>query len=196
MKLLIGSNNPNKINEFKQLILNKKLNIELFTPTLLNIKINPKEIENTLELNSKIKATEFFEASNVPSFSDDSGLFIHSLKNEPGVFSARYAGLNSNDEENRQKVLKNMNGLNNRLAYFKTVICFKDFNNTYFFKGKITGKISKEEKGHNGFGYDSIFIPDGYNNTFAELSREAKNRISHRALAFNQFINFLKDYKN
>ena len=128
-------------------------------------------------------------------FADDTGLEIKSLNNEPGVYSARYAGNDHNSEKNMQKVLENLKGKNDRSACFRTCIALITGNNEYLFEGKIEGEIITEKKGESGFGYDPIFVPDGYTQTFAELGNDIKNKISHRALAVKKLINFLQPIK-
>jgi len=128
----------------------------------------------------------------ITCFSDDSGLEVESLNQEPGVYSARYAGEAKNDGNNIDKLLHNLQGITNRKARFKTVIVYIDLHgDKYIFEGSISGRIIDEKRGNQGFGYDPIFIPDGYDRTFAEMTIEEKNTLSHRARALEKFIVFL-----
>lgn len=192
MKILLATNNQNKINEIKYKLVDTE--IEIFSPLELGI-IDLEVIEDadTLEGNALLKAKAFYNKSGMPSISDDTGLFVEALNGQPGVYSARYAGENATFEDNCNKLLNNLKDNVNRNAYFETVICFYDGNNTNYLSGKCKGKITKEYKGNNGFGYDPIFIPDGYELTFAELSKDVKNKISHRGLAVDNLIKFIKN---
>src|SRR5690606_5238146 len=137
-----------------------------------------------------------FDKYQIPCFSDDTGLMVDALNGEPGVFSARYAGEPADAEKNMQKLLENMKAMTNRNAKFVTVIAFvvsKD--EFYFFEGEIKGVIALDKSGNTGFGYDPIFIPDGYKETFAELGAEIKNQISHRTNAVKEFVNFFNNLK-
>ena len=149
--------------------------------------------ENGLNLkdNALIKAVCIAPKFEMPVFADDTGLEVFSLNNEPGVRSARYAGEPANTEHNIQLLLKNLQGANNMQAQFVTWICLIINGQTHYFEGKLEGEITRERRGTNGFGYDPIFIPKGYHQTLAELSLEEKNKISHRALAFEKMKTFL-----
>jgi len=195
MKILIASNNQHKIIEF-QAIFRTFDNIKLLTPMSLNIEIEVEESGNTFEENSIIKAKKYFEISKIPTVADDSGLIVPDLNNEPGIYSARYAGIGSNDNLNRQKLLENikLKGLIEPKAKFICIICFYDGNNEYIFNGECNGKIINEERGYNGFGYDPIFVPNSFSLTFAELDSEIKNKISHRAKALEKFKFFMNEY--
>jgi len=195
MKILIASNNKHKIIEF-QAIFRTFDNIKLLTPKDLNIEIEIEENGTTFEENSIIKAKKYFEISKIPTIADDSGLIVPDLNNEPGIYSARYAGIGSTDNLNRQKLLENikLKGLIEPKAKFICIICFYDGNNEYIFNGECQGKIIDNERGNNGFGYDPIFVPDGFSLTFAELDSEIKNKISHRAKALEKFKFFMNEY--
>ncbi|MPM87149.1 dITP/XTP pyrophosphatase [bioreactor metagenome] len=188
MKILVATNNINKINEIKRIAEATIFNNELIfvSPNELDIKIKPEEIYNTFEENAKLKAIEFYKISKLPTIADDSGLEIEVLDGAPGVKSARFAE-EDNDKANREKVLALMKDQDNRNAQFRTVIAFYDGSDTVFFQGECKGRITFEEKGSNGFGYDPIFIPDGYDTTFAEMSSSEKNSISHRYKAVLSF---------
>ena len=148
---------------------------------------------NTFQENSQQKAEYLFNKINLPCFADDSGLEVESLNGEPGVFSARYAGTHKSDEDNNQLLLKKLKGLSNRNAQFRTVITFiNQHGESYFFEGIIKGTIIEEKRGTSGFGYDPLFIPSGYAQTFAELSPSEKNSVSHRSIAVQKLAAFLK----
>ncbi len=141
--------------------------------------------------NALIKAQTIFDLFQLPCFADDSGLEVEALNNDPGVYSARYAGLDKNDDNNMNLVLKNLGESKNRNACFKTVICFIDENGVNYFEGKIDGNIINEKRGSQGFGYDPIFIPNGFDKTFAEMSLDEKNNLSHRGIALQKMLVFL-----
>lgn len=195
MKILIASNNQHKVTEFKK-ILDELQNLELVTPHDLNINIVPNENGTTFEENSKIKCLEFYQVCKLPIISDDSGLEVDILNRMPGIHSARYAGLNASDKENREFLIEQLRGLESDIytARFRCVITFYDGVILRHFEGSVEGSIIKEERGGNGFGYDAIFVPNEFNITFAEMSSEVKNNISHRAIALNKFSTFLKEY--
>ncbi len=150
-----------------------------------------KEDGTTFRANASIKSHYIFDKYQLNCFGDDSGLEIEALNGEPGVYSARYAGEHGNHEANINKVLNNLQGINNRKANFRTVISLIWNGEEHFFEGVINGTIRHEKAGAEGFGYDPIFEPEGYNITFAEMSMEEKNRISHRAIAMEKLIAFL-----
>ena len=191
MKILVATNNQNKIREINQIakqILNEK--IEFILPKDLKINIEPEEVFNTFEENAKLKAIEFYKNSNLPTVADDSGLEISALNNLPGVNSANFAEPH-NDKANRKKVLELLKNEKNRKAKFRTVIAFYDGTETKYFTGECKGEITVEERGLNGFGYDSIFVPESYSQTFAEINIEEKNKISHRYKAIFAFCSYL-----
>lgn len=151
-----------------------------------------EETASTLEGNALLKAKTIFDKFQQSCFADDTGLEIEALNNRPGVYSARYAGEPTDSKRNMEKVLKEMQGIKNRNARFRTVIAFiSQDGQTYFFEGVINGHIAENPIGKSGFGYDPIFIPNGYNKTFAELTSEEKNKISHRRKAIDKFTKFL-----
>jgi XTP/dITP diphosphohydrolase len=132
-----------------------------------------------------------WERLQIDCIADDSGLEVDALNGEPGVFSARYAGDHGNHTKNIEKLLKNLKGIENRAAQFRSVITLLINGEYYFFEGIIRGKITQERHGEKGFGYDPIFMPEGYDRTFAEMTMEEKNPISHRGLAVAKMIDFL-----
>ena len=149
------------------------------------------ETGKTLEENAQIKANFVTSTYNIPCFSDDTGLLVNALHGAPGVYSARYAGEEKNADANMDKLLKELEAFEDRLARFETVVALNIHSTTQLFKGIVHGKITQEKKGDMGFGYDPIFQPKGHNQTFAELSMEQKNKMSHRARAMTQLIDFL-----
>lgn len=179
--------NKNKLREVQNLLTNYKI-VSLDD---LNFSEDIAETENTIQGNAELKASFIYNKYNIDCFSDDTGLFIDSLGGLPGVKSARYAGENCNSEENINLVLKNLKDKSDRNASFKTVICLILNNSTFFFEGVINGKITEEKVGNGGFGYDPIFVPEGFNKTFSELTLNEKNAISHRGIAVNKLVNFL-----
>ncbi len=150
------------------------------------------EDQSTLEGNSFQKAEYVFKNYGVACFADDTGLEVEILHGAPGVYSARYAGDQRNAADNMKLLLKNLEGAENRKAQFRTVITLMTSAFTRQFEGIVSGQIINEYRGSGGFGYDPIFLPDGYNKTLAEMSMEEKNTISHRARAVNKLVDFLK----
>lgn len=188
--LIFATNNQNKVNE-----LNSILNgiIEVKSLKEAGIEIDIPEPHDTLEENAKEKSSTIFKITKKNCFSEDTGLEIDSLNGEPGVKSARYAEGELIYKNNIDKVLNKMNGIKNRSAQFKTIISLILEEKEYQFEGICKGKITESEIGTNGFGYDGIFIPEGSDKTFAEMSLEEKNKFSHRKKAVTQLIIFLKN---
>ncbi len=149
----------------------------------------------TIEGNALLKASTIAEKFDTNCFSDDSGLLVDALNGAPGVYSARYAGEQKNDRNNIDKLLSELKNIENRKAHFKTVMALVLDGKNYIFEGIVNGTISKELRGSNGFGYDPVFIPDGYSKTFAEMSLEEKNSISHRKIALKKLLDFLGTLK-
>ena len=189
MKLIFASKNQNKLKEIKKIIPNK---IELLSLKDLNFEKDIPENEKTIEKNAIFKANFICEKFNVNVFSDDTGLEVKALDGQPGVHSARYAGNEKNAEKNIEKLLFDMKNIKNREARFKTIIALFLNKKLHLFEGIIEGQILKSKKGINGFGYDCIFKPNGYNKSFGELSFKIKNKISHRAIATKKLITFLQ----
>lgn len=193
MKLVFATNNQNKLKELQSL-----LGDEFTLLSLSDIGCTdeiPEDYE-TLEENATQKAKYIFDKYNVDCFADDTGLEILSLNNEPGVYSARYAGESKDAKANMNKVLKKMQAVENRTAQFRTVISLFLNKKEYQFEGIVEGKILEEEKGLDGFGYDPIFQPNGYDISFAEMSMDEKNRISHRGRAVRKLVEFLINYQD
>lgn len=187
-KLVFATNNLHKLNEVSTILENK---IELLSLNDINCHIDIPETSNTLEGNALLKAQYIYSNYKLNCFADDTGLEVEALNGEPGVYSARYAGDIHNSEANMLKLLHNMENKENRQAQFRTVISLILDETEYQFEGIIKGKIITEKRGSSGFGYDPIFIPEGYDKTFAELGDEIKNKISHRAQAVNKLCKFL-----
>ncbi|HPI19391.1 MAG TPA: RdgB/HAM1 family non-canonical purine NTP pyrophosphatase [Candidatus Kapabacteria bacterium] len=191
MTLLLATNNEHKKREFLQIF--DEYNIEniklLMINDVLNNKIEIEETGKTFKENAFLKANALYQITKIPTIADDSGLEIDELGRLPGVDSAVFAGEPRSDKNNRKKVISLLekSNLENFTARFRTIICYYNGKETFYFEGTCEGKIILEERGGNGFGYDSIFIPDGHENTFAEMSGEEKNKISHRANAIREF---------
>ena len=188
-KLVFATNNQNKLKEIKLAVDN----IEVIGLKDLDINEEIPETGNTLKANALQKAQFIHNKTRLDCFADDTGLEIEALDGNPGVYSARYAGLENNSEANMQKVLRKLDGSKNRKAQFRTVIALIINGKEYYFDGKVKGEILKSKTGIDGFGYDPIFKPNGFNQSFAEMSIQLKNKISHRGLAVKQLIKFLKD---
>tara|TARA_B100001175_G_scaffold54175_1_gene43225 strand:- start:257 stop:838 length:582 start_codon:yes stop_codon:yes gene_type:complete len=193
MKLIFASSNKNKFIEVEKII---PKNIKLGNLIELNFFEEIPEKEDTIEGNATFKANYINSKFNVNVFADDTGLEVQALDGKPGVHSARYAGNECNSEKNITKLLKELKNIKNRKARFKTIIALVLNKKSYQFEGIINGEILLSKKGKNGFGYDPIFKPDGYQKSFAELSIDVKNKISHRALAINKLIDFIKKVKS
>ena len=189
MELVFVTNNKNKILEIKNLI---QKNIKLLSLSDIGFKGEIIEDGNSLHENSLIKAKFIRSKYGINCFADDTGLEVHSLNNEPGIYSSRYAGYPIKTNDNIKKLINNLERFSNKSARFRTVISLIINENIYSFEGVVNGNIIKEIKGKKGFGYDPIFIPNGYNKTFAELSLKEKNLISHRSIAVNKMIRFLE----
>lgn len=192
MKLLLATNNLHKVEEIRRKIDREE--VELLTLKDLNFEIEVEEDKDTLEGNSLKKAFEIFQKTGYSTLADDTGLFVDALNGAPGVYSSRYAGENATYDDNCRKLLSELQGvpLEKRTASFITVICLvTDNNKHYFFEGKVEGIIKETKSGENGFGYDPLFIPAGFNKTYAEMNSEEKNQCSHRAKALEKFKNFL-----
>lgn len=188
MQLIFASGNKHKLLEL-QSKLNESINI--ISMREAGFEGDIEEPGETLEENAKIKAEFIHNLFQENCFADDSGLEIEALNGEPGVYSARYAGEGCTFADNNEKVLKKLDGIENRSARFKTVIHLIFNEQHYLFVGEVLGKITKTNRGLEGFGYDPIFIPDGYTQTFAEMTLEEKNQISHRAKAVQKLSEFL-----
>lgn len=187
--IILSTDNINKVKEIEKILKDADINIISKSEAGFG-KIEVEENGETLEENAKLKAVAIKEKTEFGVLADDTGLFVNTIDGEPGIHSARYSG-NHDDRANREKLLLRLKNKADRSAYFKTVIIYIDENNEkHLFEGICKGKIAEEMRGSAGFGYDSLFIPEGYNKTFAELGDEEKNKISHRSKA----LVAMKDY--
>ena len=188
MKLVFASNNSNKIKEIQQLLPSS---FEIISLQDIGCTEDIPETADTIEGNAILKANYVTQKYGFNCFADDSGLEVEILNGAPGVYSARYAGEPKNDDNNMNKLLENLKDKDNRTANFKTVICLNINGEQHLFTGIINGKIIDEKTGTNGFGYDPVFVPDGFTKTFAELTMQEKSSISHRGQAVKQLVAFL-----
>ena len=189
MELIFATHNQNKVEEITAILPPV---IEIKSLRDINFKNEISETSDTLQGNALIKARTIFNQFKRNCFADDTGLEVEVLNGDPGVLSARYAGNQNIAIDNIKKLLRKLKNHDNRKAQFRTVIALIYDRNEYFFEGIIKGKIIGEAKGNNGFGYDPIFQPENYFLSFAQLDKEEKNKISHRAKAFRKLINFLR----
>jgi len=188
-QLVFATNNLNKTKEVSTLLAGQ---YEVLNLKDIGCTTDIPETADTFAGNAGLKSHFVVESFNLDCFADDSGLEVEALNNEPGIYSARYAG-GRGDEANLDLVLQKMQGQQNRAARFITVISLIQNDRESLFEGTIQGTIREERSGINGFGYDPIFQPDGYEITFAEMDMEQKNKISHRAIAMRKLIAFLKE---
>ena len=188
-KLVVATNNAHKLEEISAILGNE---MELLSLKDIHCNADIPETADTLEGNARQKAMYIHENYGMDCFADDTGLEVEALNGAPGVFSARYAGDGHDSEANMQKLLKKLEGKENRKAQFRTAICLIMESKEYLFEGIVKGHIIEEKRGGAGFGYDPIFVPEGYDQTFAELGNDVKNTISHRARAVEKLCTFLK----
>ncbi|ATP58756.1 non-canonical purine NTP pyrophosphatase, RdgB/HAM1 family [Pedobacter ginsengisoli] len=188
-ELVFATNNKHKTEEIGNLLVNqyKVLNLKD-----IGCDVDIPETGDSFAENAKLKTSYVTDNFDLDCFADDSGLEIEALNNEPGIYSARYSGVRD-DLKNLNLVLKKMEGETNRKAHFKTVISLNKGNKNYLFEGIVYGNIIQAPIGQDGFGYDPIFMPLGYDRTFAQMSMAEKNEISHRAIAMKKLIAFLKE---
>ncbi|WP_431244790.1 non-canonical purine NTP diphosphatase [Flavobacterium sp. P21] len=192
MKLVFASNNKNKIKEIQSIL---KGSIQLLSLEDIGCFEDIPETAHTIEGNAILKADYVTEKYGYDCFADDTGLEVHALNGEPGVYSARYAGEQKNADDNMNKLLDALKGEQNRSAQFKTVIALNLNGEQHLFTGIAKGEITLNKTGNQGFGYDPIFKPENYSETFAELPLETKNKIGHRGKATRQLIDFLNSTK-
>ena len=190
MKIVFATNNAHKLSEVAQVVGDK---FELVTLRECGITEDIPENEPTLEGNALAKARYVYSRTGLNCFADDTGLEVDALNGEPGVRSARYATDGHDDEANKRLLLERMQGVENRAAQFRTAVALIVDGKEYLFEGIVRGDIACEEHGAGGFGYDPLFLPEGGAMTFAEMSAEAKNEISHRGRAVRKLAEFLKD---
>ncbi len=191
MKLVFVTNNKNKVREVAALLPD---NIELLDLKDIGFQEEIEESANTIEGNALIKIQHIVDRYGIDGFADDTGLEVEALDGLPGVYSARYAGHDCNADDNMDKLLNEMGTQNDRRARFKTVIALRLKNEIHTFTGICEGTITRHRQGDRGFGYDPIFMPAGFDQTFAEMDLDQKNQISHRAKALMKLIDFLKGY--
>lgn len=188
MKLVFATHNKNKFTEVKAMLPSY---IELLSLTDIGCEEDIAETADTIEGNAILKADYVRKKYNLNCFADDTGLEVPALNNEPGVFSARYAGDSNDSQANIEKLLKNLKPKKDRSARFKTAIALSMDHSEIMFLGICEGKITKELRGESGFGYDPIFQPDGFDKTFAEMTLSQKSEIGHRGKAMRQLIDYL-----
>ena len=188
MNIIFATNNQHKVDEIKSAL---PPDISIITLKDAGIDIDIPEPYDTLRENAANKARTIAAFTKTNCFSEDTGLEVYALNNEPGVHSARYAGEDKSFEKNLDKLLLNLDGQKNRNARFRTVICLILNGKEYFFEGVCEGRIIEERKGEKGFGYDPVFVPDGSDKTFAQMSMDEKNSFSHRKKATDLLVAFL-----
>ncbi len=189
MTICFATNNANKLKEARELLSQ----YEVVGLKDIGCHEDIPETADTIEGNSLLKAKYVFENYHIACFADDTGLEVDALGGEPGVYSARYAGKHHDSEANMKKLLENLQPESNRSAQFKTVITYHSGTDIVQFEGIVRGRITLEPSGNKGFGYDPVFTPEGYQQTFAEMSSSEKNAISHRGIALNQLISHLNN---
>ncbi|MBF6597514.1 MAG: non-canonical purine NTP diphosphatase [Fermentimonas sp.] len=187
-KVVFATNNKHKLDEIRKITTGR---IEILSLSDINCNEDIEETGTTLEENALIKVRYIKNKYGYDCFGDDTGLEVVALNGEPGVYSSRYAGEQCNSQDNMNKLISALQGADNRNAQFRTVIAAILNDKEHLFEGVVKGEITTEKRGSNGFGYDPVFMPSGYNQTFGELSDEIKNGISHRAVAMEKFIAFL-----
>lgn len=189
-KILFATHNPHKLEEIQAILKDSYQVVGLMEMGIIE---DIPETAATLEGNARMKADYLFEKLGGDCFADDTGLEVEALNGAPGVYSARYAGEHCSFSDNVEKILKALQGVENRKAQFRTVIYLIMNKKRYSFEGAVKGKLIETPKGEKGFGYDPIFVPDGFSETFAEMPLDLKNKISHRGLATQKLVDFLKE---
>lgn len=190
-KLVFATNNAHKLEEVKEVVGES---FDILSLKDINCHEDIEEPGETLQENALIKARYVKDKYGYDCFGDDTGLEVNALNGAPGVYSARYGGGDHDSKANIRRLLTEMNGTTDRKAQFRTVIALILDGKEYLFEGKVKGTIINEERGEAGFGYDPVFQPEGYTDTFAQLGSEVKNTVSHRALATKALCEFLKTY--
>jgi len=191
MKFVFATNNAHKVEELRSILPSS---IQILPLKEAGIDIDIPEPHDTLQENAAEKAKVIFQETGSDCFSEDSGLEVDALAGEPGVRSARYAGEKVGADENISLLLRNLEGVENRTAAFKTVICLLLEGRQYYFEGTCRGRILSARRGKGGFGYDPVFVPEGETRSFGEMSLEEKNLFSHRKKATDQLVEFLNTY--
>lgn len=190
--ICFATNNQHKLTEVWQLL---KPDFRILSLNDIGCSEELPETKDTFEGNALQKAEFVFENYNTPCFADDSGLEVYALNNEPGVYSARYAGSQRNSDDNIDLLLNKLGNLENRNARFRSTIALVGFGSTQIFEGTIEGEIIYKRQGNMGFGYDPVFKPKGSSKTFAEMTLEEKNTMSHRAIAIEKLVDYLMKLK-
>ncbi|HCE55847.1 MAG TPA: non-canonical purine NTP pyrophosphatase [Lutibacter sp.] len=190
LKLVFATYNQHKLEEVQTMLTN----FDIVSLADINCFEDISETADTLEGNAILKANYVTEKYGLDCFADDTGLEVDALNNEPGVYSARYAGEDNNAEANMAKLLKNLENNPNRNAQFKTAIALNIQGKQFIFEGICEGTILAEKRGKSGFGYDPIFMPDGFNTSFAEMEMNEKGNISHRGKAIEKLVTFLNKH--
>ncbi len=187
-KIVFATNNAHKLQEVSEILGDK---LQVLSLKKIHCEEDIPETSDTIEGNAHQKAEYIYNNYHVDCFADDTGLEVEALNGAPGVYSARYAGPQHNSKDNIRKLLADMQDKENRNAQFRTAILLIVDGKKHLFEGTIKGKIIRSERGSGGFGYDSVFVPEGFEKTFAELGEEIKNKISHRAIATKKLVKFL-----
>lgn len=187
-KLVFATNNIHKLEEIRAILGD---NIEILSLSDINCHVDIPETSDTLEGNARLKSSYIYEHYGLDCFADDTGLEVETLGGAPGVYSARYAENGHDSQANMKKLLNEMKEKENRKAIFRTIISLIEKGEERQFEGIVRGEITQEPKGNSGFGYDPIFKPEGYEETFAELGNNIKNKISHRARAMEKLCKYL-----
>ena len=193
VRLCFATNNENKISEIRQILGEE---FKILSLKDINCFQDLPETQPNLEGNSLQKAQFIYDHFGIDCFADDTGLEVDSLNGEPGVLSARYAGNQKNSNDNIRLLLNNLSNKTNKKARFRTVITLIQNNKIHQFDGIVNGNITNKLKGQKGFGYDPVFIPEGYSQTFAQFDISAKNKISHRGIAIRKLVRYLRDNKS
>lgn len=187
-KLVFATNNAHKLEEIRAILGDE---IEILSLKDIHCDADIPETADTLEGNATLKAEYVYRNYGMDCFADDTGLEVEALGGAPGVYSARYAGSSHDSEANMKKLLAELNGVTNRKAQFRTAICLIEKGEKHLFEGIVKGAIIEARRGNSGFGYDPVFVPEGYAETFAEMGNDEKNKISHRARAVQQLCAYL-----
>lgn len=189
-KLVFATNNAHKLDEIRAILGDR---VEVLSLKDIHCEADIPETADTLEGNAALKAEYIYKNYGLDCFADDTGLEVEALGGAPGVYSARYAGGEGHDSEaNMKKLLVELKGKTNRKAQFRTAICLIEDGTKHLFEGVVKGEIIEKKRGCSGFGYDPVFVPEGYTETFAEMGNEEKNKISHRARATQKLCDYLK----
>ena len=187
-KLVFATNNAHKLEEIRAILGDE---IEILSLKDIHCDADIPETADTLEGNAALKAEYVYRNYGMDCFADDTGLEVEALGGAPGVYSARYAGSSHDSEANMKKLLAELNGVTNRKAQFRTAICLIEKREKHLFEGIVIGAIIEARRGNSGFGYDPVFVPEGYAETFADMGNDEKNKISHRARAVQQLCAYL-----